>query len=70
MIIATQRQLERPNTATRIENLLTAGLAGEALSGVESLAEVVGVTEVTLEAGALHEVALVPRKRFESVVGK
>ena len=54
MIIATQRQLERPNTATRIENLLATGLAGEALPGVESLAEVVGVTEITLDAGALH----------------
>ena len=49
-------------------NLLAAGPAGEALfPGVECLAEVVGVAEVPLEAGALHKVPLVPRERLEPV---
>ena len=47
-------------------NLLAPSLAREALSGVEALAEVIGMPEVTLEAGALHEVTLVPRERVES----
>ena len=46
-------------------NLLAPRLARETFPGVEALAEIVGIPEVTLQAGALHEVALVPGERIE-----
>ena len=49
-------------------NLLAPSLASQAFAGVEALAEVIGMPEVTLEADTLHEVALVPRERVKSGV--
>ena len=46
-------------------NLLAPRLARETFPGVEALAEVVRMPEVSLQAGELHEVALVPGERIE-----